>query len=150
GGEPLLNPEWREIAALLKGRGLKLWLLTSGLSLAKHARTAAELFDSITVSLDGTCAETYLAIRGLDAFETVCDGVRAVATAGRPAGLRVTLQRSNYRELARFVTLARDLGAARVSFLAVDVSNGHAFARRDGAPPELALSRTDILVLERL
>src|SRR5215471_20824978 len=44
GGEPLLNPEWREIAELLDSRGLKLWLLTSGLSLAKHARTAAELF----------------------------------------------------------------------------------------------------------
>src|ERR1700754_2191509 len=38
GGEPLLNPEWPQIAALLKTRGLKLWLLTSGLSLAKHAK----------------------------------------------------------------------------------------------------------------
>jgi MoaA/NifB/PqqE/SkfB family radical SAM enzyme len=38
GGEPLLNPEWREIAELLKSRDLTLWLLTSGLSLAKHAR----------------------------------------------------------------------------------------------------------------
>jgi hypothetical protein len=56
GGEPLLNREWREIAALLKNRGLALWLLTSGLSLAKHSEQAAELFDSVTVSLDGTCA----------------------------------------------------------------------------------------------
>jgi MoaA/NifB/PqqE/SkfB family radical SAM enzyme len=150
GGEPLLNPEWQDIAALLKRRGLSLWLLTSGLSLAKHARAAADLFDSITVSLDGTCAETYAAIRGLDAFDKVCEGVRAVAAAGKPPGLRVTLQRANYRELARFVTLARDLGAAGVSFLAVDVSNGHAFARRDQAPAELAPSRADILVLERL
>ena len=51
GGEPLLNPEWREVAELLGGHGLSLWLLTSGLSLAKHARAAADLFDSITVSL---------------------------------------------------------------------------------------------------
>ncbi len=135
GGEPLLNPEWREIAELLKSHGLTLWLLTSGLSLAKHARAAASLFDSITVSLDGTCADTYAAIRGLDAFDKVCEGIGAVAAAGRPAGLRVTLQRSNYRELLRFVTLARELGAASVSFLAVDVSNGHAFARRDESPP---------------
>ena len=41
GGEPLLNPEWADIAALLKSRGLELWLLTSGLSLAKHALTVA-------------------------------------------------------------------------------------------------------------
>jgi len=94
GGEPLVNAEWREIAELLASRGLTLWLLTSGLSLAKHARASARLFDSITVSLDGTCAETYAAIRGLDAFDKVCEGIRAVAAAGRPAGLRVTLQRS--------------------------------------------------------
>src|SRR5690242_5146360 len=58
GGEPLLNPEWPEIAGELKDCGLGLWLLTSGLSLAKHARRAAQLFDSITVSMDGTCAAT--------------------------------------------------------------------------------------------
>src|SRR3984893_4530354 len=37
GGEPLLNPEWEQIVRLLKTNGLKAWLLTSGLSLAKHA-----------------------------------------------------------------------------------------------------------------
>ena len=135
GGEPLLNPEWREIAALLKSRGLALWLLTSGLSLAKHAQRAAELFDSITVSLDGTCASTYAAIRGVDAFDKVCEGIRAVAAAGVPTSVRVTLQRANYRELPGFVSLARELGAAQVSFLAVDVSNAHAFARRDDVAP---------------
>ena len=150
GGEPLLNHEWRAIAELLKSRGLTLWLLTSGLSLAKHARAAAGLFDSITVSLDGTCAETYAAIRGLDAFDKVCEGIRALAAAGRPAGLRVTLQRWNYGELVSFVALARELGCASVSFLAVDVSNGHAFARRDESPLQLALGDADIAELERL
>ena len=43
GGEPLLNPEWGDIAQLLKDHGLKLWLLTSGLSLAKHAPRATRL-----------------------------------------------------------------------------------------------------------
>src|SRR5579871_2237778 len=32
GGEPLLNPEWEPIARLLRDSGLKLYLLTSGLS----------------------------------------------------------------------------------------------------------------------
>ena len=75
GGEPLINPQWSEIAALLKSRGLGLWLLTSGLALAKHARSAADLFQSVTVSLDGTSAQTYAAIRGLDAFDKVCEGI---------------------------------------------------------------------------
>jgi molybdenum cofactor biosynthesis enzyme MoaA len=37
GGEPLLNPEWAPIAEALRNAGLKVWLLTSGLALAKHA-----------------------------------------------------------------------------------------------------------------
>ncbi len=134
GGEPLLNPQWREIARELSGRGMKLWLLSSGLSLAKHAARVAELFEFVTVSLDGADAATYRAIRGLDAFGAVCAGIRASVHAGSRVGIRVTLQKSNYRQIHDFVRLARALGVSQLSFLAVDVSNPHAFGR-DGAQP---------------
>jgi MoaA/NifB/PqqE/SkfB family radical SAM enzyme len=150
GGEPLLNPQWREIAGLLRSSGLQLWLLTSGLSLAKHAQQAAQLFESITVSLDGTDAATYQAIRGLDAFDKVCAGVRAAAAAAVPVGIRVTLQRANYRQLPGFVELARRLGARQVSFLAVDVANPHAFGRTDDFTRDLALQPTDLQELEQI
>ena len=149
GGEPLLNPEWPAIAQLLRDQGLKLWLLTSGLSLAKHAHRVAALFDAVTVSLDGADRETYAAIRGLDAFETVCRGIRAAATAGMAAGVRVTLQRANFQQLTELVDLAHALGAQRVSFLAVDVANPHAFARREGPQFDLALRPEDLPHFER-
>ncbi|MGQ3051627.1 MAG: radical SAM protein [Roseateles sp.] len=91
GGEPLLHPQWSEIAALLRARGLKLWLLTAGLALAKHAAEVARRFDQLTVSLDGSTAASYAAIRGLDAFEAVCAGIRAAAREGVPVGLRVPI-----------------------------------------------------------
>jgi MoaA/NifB/PqqE/SkfB family radical SAM enzyme len=150
GGEPLLNPQWRPIAQLLRDAGLKLWLLTSGLSLAKHAQAVTALFDTVTVSLDGTDAATYEAIRGLDAFANVCAGITAAAAAGAQVSVRVTLQRANFRQLPRFVTLARELGARQVSFLAVDVANAHAFARQSGPDPALALQRGDLGALEAL
>jgi MoaA/NifB/PqqE/SkfB family radical SAM enzyme len=150
GGEPLLNAEWAEIAQLLRANGLRLWLLTSGLSLAKHARRAAELFDAITVSLDGTDRDTYRAIRGVDAFNKVCAGVRAAAAAGASLGVRVTVQRANYRQLPQFVTLARELGARQVSFVAVDVANPHAFGRLSDFGSQLALQPDDLPVLEQL
>jgi MoaA/NifB/PqqE/SkfB family radical SAM enzyme len=150
GGEPLLNAEWAEIAQLLRAQGLKLWLLTSGLSLAKHALRAAKLFDTITVSLDGTRPETYAAIRGLDAFDNVCAGMRAAAAAGARVSVRVTLQRANYRELLGFVALARASGARQVSFLAVDVANPHAFARQETSSLDLALREDDLSEFERL
>jgi MoaA/NifB/PqqE/SkfB family radical SAM enzyme len=148
GGEPLLNPAWASIAELLRGNGLEVWLLTSGLALAKHARRAAELFDTITVSLDGTEPDTYAAIRGLDAFHKVCEGVRAAAAHGVAPGIRVTLQRANYRQLPAFVQLAKELGAQRVSFLAVDVANPHAFGRTDDFVSDLALQAHDLPQLE--
>jgi MoaA/NifB/PqqE/SkfB family radical SAM enzyme len=150
GGEPLLNPEWRAIAQLLKANGLQLWLLTSGLSLAKHAHRAGQLFNAITVSLDGTNRETYAAIRGLDAFENVCAGIRAAAGTGVPVGVRVTVQRANYQELPAFVDLAQQAGARQISFLAVDVASPHAFGRTDGFGADLALHREDLPVLEQI
>jgi MoaA/NifB/PqqE/SkfB family radical SAM enzyme len=150
GGEPLLNPEWAEITELLRESDLKLWLLTSGLSLAKHARRASQLFDAITVSLDGTNRETYAAIRGLDAFDKVCEGIRAAADMGAAVSVRVTLQRSNYRELPRFVELAHTLGVQQVSFLAVDVANPHAFGRTDDFGSDLALGPEDLAVFEQI
>jgi len=150
GGEPLLNPQWEAIAETLRAHEIDLWLLTSGLSLAKHAARAARLFQSITVSLDGTCPATYAAIRGLDAFDKVCEGIRAAVAAGATVGLRVTLQRANYQELSKFVALAHELGVSQVSFLAVDVSNPHAFARLDDFSHELALQPADLPVLDTL
>ena len=129
GGEPLIHPQWAQIAQLLREQGLQLWLLTSGLSLAKHATRAAELFQSITVSLDGTDRRMYAAIRGLDAFDKVCAGIRAATLAGASLSVRVTVQRANYSALPAFVTLARELGAQQVSFLAADVRSSHAFGR---------------------
>lgn len=150
GGEPLLNPEWPQIAELLRDAGIERWLLTSGLSLAKHARRATELFQAITVSLDGTTPETYAAIRGLDAFDKVCEGIRLAVAQGAWVSLRVTLQRANYRELPRFIELAAELGVAQVSFLAVDVSNAHAFARLDDVSQGLALTAQDLPVFDAL
>jgi len=150
GGEPLVNPEWADIAELLRGNGLHVWLLTSGLALAKHARRTAELFDAITVSLDGTDPKTYAAIRGLDAFHQVCAGIRAAADTGLRPGIRVTLQRGNFRRLPAFIDLAKDLGARQVSFLAVDVANPHAFGRSDDFASDLALQPEDLPVFEQI
>jgi MoaA/NifB/PqqE/SkfB family radical SAM enzyme len=134
GGEPLLNPEWPAIARLLRANGLKVWLLTSGLALAKHAARAAELLDAVTVSLDGTDAKTYAAIRDL----------------GMRPGVRVTLQRANFRQLPQFVDLARSLGARQVSYLAVDVANPHAFGRTGDFVSDLALRPEDLAPFETI
>ena len=80
----------------------------------------------------------------------MCAGVRAVVAEGATVGLRVTVQKANYRELPRFVRLARDLGVHQVSFLAVDVSNPHAFGRDRAFADDLALDAKDLQEMEAL
>jgi MoaA/NifB/PqqE/SkfB family radical SAM enzyme len=150
GGEPLLNPQWEQIAELLSSRGMKLWLLTSGLALGKHAHRCAELFDSITVSLDGANSQTYEAIRGLDAFEHVCSGIRSAVELGARVSVRVTIQRSNYSEVPALVDLAEQLGVHHISFLAVDVANPHAFARTGEVDQQIALAPQDLPVFAQI
>ncbi len=150
GGEPLLNPDWAAIGQILRGNRLKVWLLTSGLALAKHARRAAEVFDAITVSLDGADPATYAAIRGLNAFHKVCEGLQAAAVHGRPCSIRVTVQRANYRQLPALVDLAKRLGARQISFLAVDVANPHAFGRTDDTISDLALRPEDLPIFQQV
>ena len=147
GGEPLLNPQWAEIAGLLRANGQRLWLLTAGLALAKHARQVAELFETVTVSLDGSSAASYAAIRGLDAFDVVCQGIRAAVRAGLTVGLRVTVQRRNFRELIQLTSLAQALGARSISFLAADVGSAHVFGRQEGeSAADIALLAQDLPV----
>jgi Fe-coproporphyrin III synthase len=150
GGEPLLNPDWARIAQLLRESALKVWLLTSGLSLAKHAARVSELFHAVTVSLDGTDRDTYAAIRGLDAFDNVCEGIRACAARGVAPSVRVTVQRANFRQLPDFVATAKRLGARQVSFLGVDVANPHAFGRTDDFGTDLSLRPEDLPVFDEV
>jgi len=144
GGEPLLHPQWPEIAELLRGHGMSLWLVTSGLSLAKHAIRAANLFDAITVSLDGTTPEMYAAIRGVNAFEKVCEGIRRIAYEGTAVSVRMTVQRPNYSALPACVDLAKTLGAREVSFLAADVGSTVAFGRTPDFHADLSLRPADL------
>jgi Fe-coproporphyrin III synthase len=150
GGEPLLNSEWPSIARLLRSKGLKLWLLTSGLALAKHAHQIADYFDNVTVSLDGADAGTYAAIRGVNAFDKVCEGIGKAAACGVRPSLRITLQRANFRQLPEFVDLGKALHARSVSFLAVDVANPHAFGRTDDFRRNLILRADELPVLDSL
>lgn len=147
GGEPLLHPQWAELAKILRaGSSAHLWLLTAGLSLHKHAAQAVELCERVTISLDGATPETYRAIRGVDAFDAVCAGIRAVVERGARVTLRCTVQRSNYREMPALIQLAHQLGAAQISFLAVDVSTHVAFARAADYEKAMALQSDDLPV----
>lgn len=130
GGEAMQHPRWPEIARRFRAEGAMVMLLTNGLLLKKQAADVIASVDEVIVSLDGGTAETYHAIRGVDAFDLVLDGIRAVRAGGVPVATRTTVQRANFREIPQIIEAARSAGANRISFLTVDVSNAYAFGPR--------------------
>jgi MoaA/NifB/PqqE/SkfB family radical SAM enzyme len=130
GGEAMQHPHWPEIAGRFKNAGMHVMLLTNGLYLRKQVDALVGAVDEVIVSLDGGTAQTYEAIRGVDGFEVVMEGIRATRALGIPVATRTTIQRANWRELPTIIDVAKAADVNRISFLTVDVSNKHAFGPR--------------------
>lgn len=135
GGEAMQHPHWPEIARRFRDEGAAVMLLTNGLLLKKQAAEVIASVDEVIVSLDGGTAATYHAIRGVDAFDLILDGIGAIRAGGVPVATRTTVQRANFREIPRIIEAAKSADVNRISFLTVDVSSTYAFGPRFPSHP---------------
>ncbi|MBI4428025.1 MAG: radical SAM protein [Ignavibacteriales bacterium] len=123
GGEPLTRRDFPSICDVFKALGVKQSLLTNGLLLLKRYDEIRHYFSEIIVSVDGHNAEVHNSIRGMDAFDQIVKGLRAVVSSNpRPTiSLRTVVQRKNFQWIGEMVNFAKSLGVDRISFLAADV-----------------------------
>jgi Fe-coproporphyrin III synthase len=130
GGEPTFRRDVYEIAGLFRARGVKLHLLTSGLSLERDAAAIVEQFGEVTISLDGPTAALYERIRGVNGLGVIERGVRKIKTLSprTPVRARSTLHRHNFTELPSLIDKAHAMGLDGISFLSADVTS-EAFGR---------------------
>ena len=152
GGEPLMHSRLFELSSTLRGHGIRVTILSTGLLLARFAHEVAANIDDIIVSLDGP-REIHDRIRGVPhAFDLLKDGLAKLRSL-RPdfcAQARCTVQRLNHAALDRTVQAAKELGFDSLSFLAADLTST-AF-RRDPPWPrqrqdEIALDLDETMVL---
>ncbi|MFP3080801.1 MAG: radical SAM protein [Acidilobus sp.] len=124
GGEPLLKPEFWDIAKLLAERGRpKMALSSNGTLITRSvARKLKELnFSYVGVSLDSLRPEAHDKFRGVQgAFDMTVKGIRNAVAEGVDVGIRTTVTRWNYLEAPNMVDLAASLGASRVSYYLLD------------------------------
>ena len=155
GGEALMHSNLWKFCELLHSIGVKISLLSTGITLKHHAREVAAYCDEVIVSLDG-CRDTHNRIRNIPgAFEKLEEGVRTLK--GIDPGFRVTgrtvLQKQNFREFPAIIQTAKALGLDQISFLGADVSSS-AFNRSDRwseeKVSEVALSRDEAVELESI
>lgn len=142
GGEAMQHPQWPEIARRFQAEGAYVMLLTNGLLVKKQIDEVLTSVNEVIVSLDGSNAETYARIRGVDAFGLVVEGMRAVRAGGLPVTVRTTVQRANYREIPQIIEVALQADVNLISFLTVDVSNPFAFGPRFESDPMLPIAGT--------
>jgi MoaA/NifB/PqqE/SkfB family radical SAM enzyme len=155
GGEALMHSNLWKFCDLLHSIGVKISLLSTGVTLAHHAKDVVSHCDDVIVSLDGG-RETHNHIRNIPgAFEKLEEGVKALKTINED--LRVTgrsvLQKQNFRELPSIIKTAKAIGLDQISFLGADISS-EAFNRPDPWQPErvseIALSVDEIIEFESL
>jgi MoaA/NifB/PqqE/SkfB family radical SAM enzyme len=149
GGEPLMHSDLFRLCRILRTRGIRVTILSTGLLLEKHARAIADNVDDVIVSLDGP-AEIHDSIRRVPgAFALLASGVRALR--GVPIAARCTVQRLNHAHLGATVETARAIGLTGISFLAADLISS-AFNRLTVWPVErqsaVAITTAELRTLE--
>ncbi len=132
GGEALMHSNLWAFCQSLKSIGIKISLLSTGVTLKSHAANVVQHCDDVIVSLDGSEA-IHNQIRNIPAaFEKLAEGVlsiKALNPSFRITG-RCVIQKSNFRDFENIVGTARNLGLDQISFLAADVSSS-AFNRTE-------------------
>ncbi|MEN2977493.1 phytanoyl-CoA dioxygenase family protein (plasmid) [Tistrella bauzanensis] len=99
GGEPLLHPQWREIAGMLP-EGARRSLCTNGSPILKKNRDVATFFDRLTVSVDGATDENFARIRGFRHLEGIMRALEEIKAA-RPQiriQIKMTIMRHNFTD----------------------------------------------------
>lgn len=147
GGEAMQHPQWNTIAQRFADENAHVMLLTNGLLLRKQAQQVLDTVDEVIVSLDAGDSNTYEALRGVDGFDLILEGIDILRAANMPITTRTTVQEANYRQLPRIVDVCLQHDVTTISFLAVDVSNPVAFGDRalDDTTPSLAVQDTAAL-----
>ncbi len=116
GGEPLVRKDFWELADYATAKGLKTALSTNGTLITKEvaAKIKALGIEYVGVSLDSAKEETHDAIRNQPGcFKRAVQALRNCAEIGLKAGIRVTITRDNYREIADLLDFSLALNIPR-------------------------------------
>lgn len=117
GGEPLIHPRITDILSFIKNEDLGLTIESNGTALtpAIASQIAASRHPFLSISLDGSNAETHEWVRGVPGcFEQAVRGVRFAVGAGIKTQIIMTLMRRNVGEIESLVALGERLGVASV------------------------------------
>lgn len=120
GGEPMIHPQFREIAAFLTEEKLRIDMETNATRIdaetARFLKTRTGI-GFVSVSLDGVDSHTHDAFRGVDgAFNDAVNGIKQLVAVGYCPQIIMSPHRGNIDQVDKMVMLAAELGAGSVKF----------------------------------
>lgn len=117
GGEPLIAPDFWDVAKYVKEKGFYFSIATNGTLFDHHnARKAAELHPGyVAVSLDAATPELHDSFRGVEGmWQRSVQGIRNLIEAGVTTCISYTHTRENADEFPKLFELREKLGAYKV------------------------------------
>ncbi len=118
GGEPLIRPDFFELAEYTASRGIRVTISTNGTLITREvAGRLKEIgVGYVGISLDGL-KEANDKFRGKSgAFEAALRGIENCVAVGQKVGLRFTINRHNYDQLNGIFDLIEEKNINRVCF----------------------------------
>lgn len=113
GGEPTLRPDFMELLSGLKRMGLLISVNSNGFLLQGDLleRIKQDPPHRFNVTLYGTSNETYEALCGIPAYDTVLRNIRSLREAGIDVKLNLTLTPENLADREKIAAAAKEIGA---------------------------------------
>ena len=112
GGEPFVRSDFFEIYGAMKAMGLMVSINSNGSMLSGSVleRLLADPPFRINISLYGGCEETYRAMCGQSAYDTVVENIRALKRNGVDVRLNVSITPYNRQDVEKIFAVSRELG----------------------------------------
>ncbi len=152
GGEALLHSDFFSLCNILQKEKIKITLLTTGLTLRKHADELVHSVSDIIISLDGD--ETiHNQVRNIPgAYAKLKEGVQYIKSQHPQFKItgRTVIHKMNYHIWPQIIESAKDIGLDQISFLPADVSS-QAFNREipwnEGRQDEVRIPKDELPAL---
>ncbi|MCX6803898.1 MAG: radical SAM protein [Candidatus Diapherotrites archaeon] len=139
GGEPLMRPDFFQIAEKMKEKGIALSIATNGTLITKETAKKLKSVNCLyaQVSVDGATAKTHNSFRGRNSFEQTLEGIKNLVAEGIIVGISCTVTRFNIREVEKEIDLAEKIGASIfMHYNFIPVGRGTEIAKYDISPKQ--------------
>lgn len=140
GGEPLIRPDFFELAHHVRTRGFGLALSTNGTLVDRAAaREISRLEMDVQVSLDGTTAEEHERLRKCPgSFEATLAGIENLRSAGVEFTIGSVFNRNNAERFREMPDFAESVGARTFRMIPfIPAGRGLVFRELEPTPQEL-------------